>query len=224
MTELSWSLLTIGHLSMNKYWGERERKRGPLCTSTLIRTTDGLLLVDPPVEPARMASLLMDQAGIAPDDVRHVFLTHFHGDHRFGLETFGHAEWWMSPAEIADWETRGDADEKKLLGKMRPARDEILSGITAVPAPGHTRGTTALVFRWRGVLVAIAGDAVMTEDFFRAVEGFHNSTDMERARLTIRELAARAGIIVPGHGNAFLVALKPEEGGTWSGGRPGSGI
>jgi len=224
MTEMSWSLITIGHLSMNKYWGETERKRGPLCTSTLVRTPAGILLVDPPVAAPQMAVLLNDTAGIEPAGIKHVFLTHFHGDHRFGLDAFPHASWWMGPEEIAFWKGKSAGEEASLLGKFRPAVGNFLPGIDALPSPGHTPGTTALVFRWRGVWVAITGDAVMTEDFFRATEGFHNSTDMEAARATIRILAGRADIIVPGHGNAFLVALRPEGGNTWSGGRPEPGI
>lgn len=34
---VEWMILTIGHLSMNKFWGETERQRGPLCTCTLRR-------------------------------------------------------------------------------------------------------------------------------------------------------------------------------------------
>jgi glyoxylase-like metal-dependent hydrolase (beta-lactamase superfamily II) len=224
MTEISWSLLTIGHLSMNKYWGETERKRGPLCTSTLVRTPAGLVLVDPPVMPPQVPSLLNDSAGITPTDIKHVFLTHFHGDHRFGLDAFPHAAWWMGPEEIAFWKEKSAGEETAILGKFKPATDDFLPGLTALPAPGHTPGTTALIFRWRGVWVAITGDAVMTEDFFRATDGFHNSTDMEAARATIRTLAGRTDIIVPGHGNAFLVTLKPEGESTWSGGQPGAGI
>jgi len=220
MAEISWSILTIGHLSMNKHWGETERKRGPLCTSTLVKTAEGLLLVDPPVMPDRMAGLLGDSAGITTADVKHVFLTHFHADHRFGLEAFPHAAWYMGPEETEFWKGKSSGEEAALLGKFRPAIGDFLPGIAALPAPGHTPGTTALIFRWRGIWVAITGDAVMTEDFFRACEGFHNSTDPDRARVTIRELASRADLIIPGHGNAFLTALMPREDGSWSGGKP----
>jgi hypothetical protein len=58
----------------------------------------------------------------------------------------------------------------------------------------------------------------MTEEFFRAREGYHNSTDLDRARASIDLLAREADIIIPGHGNAFLTALPPEPGGMWSGG------
>src|SRR5947199_7822346 len=114
MPELSWMILTIGHLSMNRFWGETERRRGPLCTSTLVRTPEGLLLVDPSLQPEQMPALLNDQAGVGVGAVRHVFLTHFRGDHRFGLEAFPEATWWMAQAEIDFWRERAKPEEQAL--------------------------------------------------------------------------------------------------------------
>src|SRR5262249_21661512 len=149
MAELSWMVLTIGHLSMNMFWGETERRRAPLCTSALIHTDQGLLLVDPSVPPPQMPTLLNDQAGILPEDVRHVFLTHFHGDHRFGLEAFPHATWWIGRQEQAFWRERASGEEERLLERCRPAGEELLPGLRTLFTPGHTPGHTSLAFRWR---------------------------------------------------------------------------
>jgi N-acyl homoserine lactone hydrolase len=197
----AWIILTIGHLSMNKHWGETERKRGPLCTCTLIRTPEGLLIVDPSLQPPEMPKLLMDQAGVLPEEVRHVFVTHFHGDHRFGLDAFPHAPWWMAPEEIEYWKPKVTGPEAVHLARFRPAVPGFLPGIRPVPAPGHTPGTTALLFDSKGKRVAVAGDAVMTADFLRAREGFHNSTDPGMARTSIDALVRDADIIIPGHDN-----------------------
>ncbi len=218
--ELSWSLLTIGRLSMNKFWGEDERMRKPLCTSTLVRTPQGLLIVDPPLVPPEIPRLLGNQAGVSVDDVRHVFLTHFHGDHRFGLEAFPDVNWWMAEPEIEYWRERA-GDDSRLLDSIRPAGRQFLPGIETLASPGHTPGTTALTFAWRGKTVAIAGDAAMTEEFFWAKEGFHNSVDFDQARESIETLSRTADLIVPGHGNVFATSTPPEDGGMWSGGREG---
>jgi hypothetical protein len=53
--------------------------------------------------------------------------------------------------------------------------------------------------RWGKLLVA--GDAVMTQDFFDAEEGYHNCVDMELATQTIRTIRERADWVIPGHGN-----------------------
>ncbi len=203
---IEWTLLTIGHLSMNKFWGETERVRAPLCTTTLIHTSSGLVLVDPAVEPASMPQLLHDGAGLRSKDVRYVFVTHSHGDHWVGLEAFPHATWLMGEPEIAYWRSRAGDRERGLLERIRPADDEPLPGLRAVHLPGHTPGITSLLFGWRGRTVAVVGDTVMTEAHFRAREGHINSTDEEQARAAIDRLAREADVIVPGHDNAFAVA------------------
>lgn len=207
---IEWRILTIGHLSMNKFWGETERRRGPLCTSTLLKTPDGLMLVDPSVPPERMPDLLNEQAGVTPEAVRHVYLTHFHGDHRFGLEAFPHARWVMARPEIEFWRDRAGPAERALLDRVQPAGEEVLPGIRTLATPGHTPGLTSLQFRWRGRRVVIAGDAAMTEEFFWAREGYHNSSDFTAARQSIELLQREADLIVPGHDNYFLIALPPE--------------
>ena len=207
---IEWSILTIGHLSVNKFWGESERQRGPLCTSTLLQTTGGLLLIDPSLHPPEMPRLLNDQAGVRVDDVRYVFLTHFHGDHRFGLAAFPRATWLMAQTEIAYWRDKASPDEHAVLDRIQPADEFPIPGFRTVHTPGHTPGLTSLLCRWRGQRLAIAGDAVMTEDFFRAREGYHNSVDFSQVRASIDLLAKEADVIIPGHGNAFVVAWQPE--------------
>jgi len=206
---------------MNSFWGETERQRGPLCTSTLIRTPAGLMIVDPSLQPDQMPALLNDQAGVGVEDVRHVFLTHFHGDHRFGLEAFPTAKWWMAEKETAFWKDRVNGHEADLLVKLRPAEDLSIRGLSTLFTPGHTPGLTSLAFDWRGQQVVVAADAAMTEEFFWAREGFHNSSDFEEARESIDRLAESADVVIPGHGNAFWTALPPGPGGMWAGGRAG---
>ncbi len=208
--DFGWLTLTIGHLSANKYWGESERRRGPLCTSTLIKTPAGLVLVDPPVPTAEMPKLLMDQAGIAASDVSVVFLTHFHGDHHFGLEAFSDADWLMSQAEIDFVRASARPEEARLLDRIRPAGAEVVPGLRVVHTPGHTPGLSSLCFVWRGREVAVCGDAVMTEDHFRAREGHHNSTDFAQATASIDLIARGADVVVPGHGAAFDTAWTQE--------------
>jgi glyoxylase-like metal-dependent hydrolase (beta-lactamase superfamily II) len=196
-------LLTIGRLSMNKFWGETERQRSPLCTSTLLMTDAGLAIVDPSVHPPEIPALLRDQAGVRPEDVRCVLLTHFHGDHRFGLQAFPEATWQMAEPEIAYWRARAGEDEQGLLKRILPADESPLPGCDLFPTPGHTPGHHSLRFTWRGLRVVIAGDAVMTEDFYWAREGYLNSVDQEQAHETIDRLARDADVIIPGHGNVF---------------------
>jgi glyoxylase-like metal-dependent hydrolase (beta-lactamase superfamily II) len=218
VSEISWVILTLGHLSANPFWGETERRHTPLCTCTVLRTEAGLVLVDPSLPHPQMRELLINQVGIDTQAIAHVFLTHFHGDHRYGLDAFPDATWWMAPAEIEHWSGRGNTLEQRILSRLQPAEGELFPGVRTLALPGHTPGLAGLGFAWRGQRVVAAGDGVMTEQFFWAREGFHNSADMQQARASIDVLAREADIIIPGHGNAFSTALPPEGGGGWAGG------
>lgn len=108
----------------------------------------------------------MTAAGIDPKSITHVLVTHFHPDHIFGLmakdtnaQTMPQAEIVVPAAEYAFWTDPG------LIPKLPEARqglakriqatfptwknirqikdaDEILPGVVAISAPGHTPGHT----------------------------------------------------------------------------------
>lgn len=105
MAEVRWHVLTIGHLSRNKFWGESDDQayRAPLCTSTLIKLGDRTIVVDPGCAPNEMAHVLHQRTGLRPEAVDTVFLTHFHGDHRVGITAFPQARWCMAAYEIQAW-------------------------------------------------------------------------------------------------------------------------
>jgi glyoxylase-like metal-dependent hydrolase (beta-lactamase superfamily II) len=207
-----WMTLTSGHISINKFWGETERVRAAQCTCSLVKTAAGLLLVDPSVRAPEMPALLHEKAGLRPEDVSIVFLTHSHGDHWYGLEAFPQARWLMAAQELDLWRARATAVELRVIERIEAieaAGAEVVPGVRTLLTPGHTPGTTSLVFRWRGRRVAIAGDGVMTAGHFRAREGHSNSTDLAQAAASIDLLQASADVVIPGHGPAFVVAWEP---------------
>ncbi len=201
-------MLTIGHLSRNRYWGESDDRayREPLCTSTLIRTAEHTVVVDPGLPPEEMVRVLDRRAGLPPDSVDIVFLTHFHGDHRVGLAAFRNAVWYMPPVEIEHWKTRLELDspDRQLLDLMRPVGPELIPGIRVVATPGHSVGHASLVFQSEGQRVVVAGDAAMTRDFFRHDDYYFNTVDPKAAVTSIATVAREADVVVPGHDNYFL--------------------
>ena len=200
---MRFDVITIGNLSRNRYWGEDEGRpyRPTLCTCTLISVGDFRLLVDPScLERDRIAYELDRRAGIALETVDAVFLTHEHGDHHWGVTHFQHAPWWASP-EVA--EALNAAGE--LPCTVIPVRGEICPGVEVIPTPGHTAGHSSLRMVCDGRVVVVAGDAVMTRDFWKDREPYWNAQDFEQARASILELATEAEVIVPGHDNYFLV-------------------
>lgn len=201
-------MLTIGHLSRNRYWGEVDDRayREPLCTCTLIRAGDIRIVVDPGLAPEAMACVLDRRAGIAPGSIDIVFLTHFHGDHRVGLAAFPDAEWVMPAREIehARRESAAGSADRAVLDRLRPVGPELIPGITVVATPGHSVGHTSLLFESEGRQIAVAGDAAMTRDFFRHRDFYFNTVDPEAAVSSIDIIARVADVVVPGHDNDFL--------------------
>ena len=208
MSDVRWHILTIGHLSRNKFWGESDDQayRTPLCTSTLIRHADRTIIVDPSCPPDEMIRVLHQRTGLLPDAVDTVFLTHFHGDHRVGITAFPQARWCMAGADIHDWITQlaPDSHEQRLLARFEPVVDDLAPGIALLPTPGHSSAHTSLVFTSADMRVVVAGDAVMTRDFFLAQDVYFNTVDRSAAVQSIAAIADQADIIVPGHDNYFV--------------------
>ena len=114
----------------------------------------------------------MQAAGIAPEDIDTVIVSHAHGDHINGLVNengdlvFPNAnyviwgeEWdyWTSEATLADIsEARANVIRNKLLpiqGKLTriTAEDqEIAPGVCPLPTPGHTPGHISLMIESDG--------------------------------------------------------------------------
>lgn len=197
-----WDILTIGNLSRNRHWGEGDdRARRPaLCTCTLVVTDQARLLVDPSLsEGEAMAGELDRRTGLKPAEIDAVFLTHEHGDHHFGLRHFAGARWLAAPAVAARLNESGQYEKP-----VEPVEESLFGKIELIPTPGHTLSHHSLRFDCEGWSVVIAGDAVMTRDFWRERQGYFNSADFGLAARSIEQLAAIADIIVPGHDNYFL--------------------
>lgn len=196
-----WAVVTIGNLSRNHYWGDSEERpvRPTLCTCTLIRCDGGNVLVDPSCEDgARMAAEIERTTGLKVTDVTTVFLTHEHGDHHYGLRHFADAVWVAGP-EVAAAINASQEYRKQ----VQAATGRLLDCLDLVPTPGHTPGHHSLRFDCEGLSIVVAGDAVMTKDFWRERRPYFNATDARVARQSMERLAGMAEAIVPGHGNWF---------------------
>lgn len=168
--------------------GEVSRVAG---TVSLIRAPGLVAVVDPGMV-ADQRDILdpLAAAGIAPDDVTDVIVSHHHPDHTINVGLFG-------AATVHDhWATyRGD------VWTDRPAEGAVLAeGVTLWATPGHTpQDISTVVHTDDGVVV-------LTHLWWHAtMVGDPRATDadlLHAGRARVLEVAAR---IVPGHGPAFDV-------------------
>ena len=156
----------------------------------LINTGSKLVLIDTgagvyfgPSVGKLLASL--KASGYRPDQVDEIYITHMHGDHIGGLVLDGkaafpnavvrasqkEADHWLSKAnrEAAAQEAKGDFDAAiKALqpyvsaGKFKPFDGDanLVPGIRAVAAPGHTPGHTVYLAESKGQTLVLWGDTM----------------------------------------------------------------
>ena len=204
-----FTILTLGCFSRNRYWGEEDAKsyRRALCTSTLIETPQGArILVDPAVSGAALAQVLDERCGLRPEAVDYVYVTHRHGDHYAGMADLPRAVWLAAPGDAGEIRRALPQPAKRIFA----AGAEIVPGVQVLPLPGHTPGLAGLLFASEDGMVAVAGDSVMTRDFFKDRRGYYNSADFAASARSIDLLMEKADIVVPGHGNYFLTHRRAQ--------------
>lgn len=152
----------------------------------------------------------LNQHGLRPGDIRHVFLSHLHFDHANNVDLFPEAEIIVSEAEWAYAQKPHPNDlyipvpvvehiarrQPRLIGPG----ETLFGRLNCVATPGHTEGHTSLGFiDSDGRRVALAGDAIKT---LRDIT--ERRVDLEfdtkaRSATSIQYLAEQFDVIVPGH-------------------------
>jgi glyoxylase-like metal-dependent hydrolase (beta-lactamase superfamily II) len=120
-------------------------------------------------------------------DIRHVILTHSHGDHVGGLDVvLENAPAASAHAGTADLESISTTDPDGINGL--DDGDEIF-GLRVIGTPGHTPGHIAVFDEASGLLVA--GDALNAEDGRLTGANPRFTPDMDEANASIQKLARR---------------------------------
>ncbi|MBI4580574.1 MAG: MBL fold metallo-hydrolase [Planctomycetes bacterium] len=242
---LTYTVVSIGTLSRNRFWGESEPRRVAHATTTLIRDGDTTILVDPGLPGELLAQRLDERTGLKPEQIDLVFLTNFRPVHRRALGLFAGAGWLMHGPEIeavrghlenlsaslsfdpeavdarhadqshpaAEHAASEQRDlealvrqERGLLDRIKSADDRLSRRVHLFPSVGATPGSAALLLTDTARTVLVAGDAVVSRDYFEVGRVFEQVYDLQAAQAALQDVMEVADVIVPGHDNLFMVA------------------
>ena len=138
-------------------------------TPTVVRAGDDIVLFDTGLSAESITAPLAS-AGISPEDVTVVVITHMHGDHIGGLTdgegvpTFPNARYITGQVEYDAWAKQDNdgfkAKVQPLAEKMEFIGDggSVVSGITGVAAFGHTPGHMTYMLESGGKQLALMAD------------------------------------------------------------------
>ncbi|MBL8746984.1 MAG: MBL fold metallo-hydrolase [Phycisphaerae bacterium] len=219
-------VISIGCLDANSLWGEKEAARSGHATTTLIRSGDRAILVDPGLPAPMIEARLAERANLKAKDITHVFLTCFRPDVRRGLPAFESAVWWISGAEregvgvplIEQLRKVNELDEPELshaleldvamLKRCDAAPDQLAEGVSLFPMPGVTPGMCGLVIAEPRHTTLICGDAVPTVEHLERGQVVRWAANVALAQESFKEAIEIADLLILGRDNLVVNPVK----------------
>jgi len=178
------------------------------------------------VEAFMKPSDAVAQAGVKPEEITDVIITHMHWDHADGMDLFPNAKIWIQKDEYtyytgAAWQTpitHGGIDPDDVLaavklnlaGKLTLVNgdaQEILPGITCYTGGKHTYQSQYVGVNTRSGTVVLASDNMYLYENLEKHVPIAQTLDKEsnlRAHDRMKQLAASPRLIVPGHDPAVF--------------------
>ncbi len=168
----------------------------------------------------------LKRVGLKPEDITDVIITHMHWDHADGADLFPNARIWIQKDELEyyageAWQskkTHGGIDEDDVLTLVKlnmQGRVELVDGDAQEIIPGITcyiGGKHTYQSQYVGVQTT-AGTVVLASDNMYLYENLEKHVPIAatldaasnlRAQDRMRQIAARPGLIVPGHDPAVF--------------------
>lgn len=219
-------IISIGALDAHPLWGESAPVRTGHATTTLIRTKNAAILVDPGLPGPIIEARLAERANLGADKITHVFLTSFRPDVRRGIAVFAKASWLVSEAEresvgvglVHEMRRAVEAEEAELaraleadialLQRCRAAEDQVAEGVSLFPMPGVSPGLCGLLLAFPRHTTLICGDAVPTIEHLEQGKAPRWARDVTRARESLAEAIEIADVLIPGRDNITINPLK----------------
>ena len=176
-----------------------------------------------PADYAKPSDALAAGLGIKPEDVTDIVITHSHWDHADGADLFPKARIWIQKEEYDYYVGpsgeplhRADADVAKMLGTLKAAGrvmladgddKEILPGIRVYTGGKHTFASQYVGVATRAGTVILASDNAylyMNLEKKMAIAQTVDAASNLAAQTRMLQLAARPGLVVPGHDPAMF--------------------
>jgi len=221
---MDWRIVSIGTLASNPLWNESGTPRTGHATTTIVKSGDTFMLIDPSLPAQMLHAKLSERWGIGLDSITHVFLTSFDPDRRRTLNELGHATWFMHEPEIDSalhaisdelYRAEGDTSLSALLEQHRDLLstfdvpdDNVIPGVDLFPLPGYTPGSCGLLLPTPKRTVLICGDTVATSEHLAQASVLSNCANIEMAQESFKECVEIADVLVPGRDNVVLNPLR----------------
>ncbi|MGV6805591.1 MAG: MBL fold metallo-hydrolase [Ruegeria sp.] len=168
-------------------------------TPTLVNTGSELILFDTGLGKGGIQKALAD-AGVSPEQINVVVLTHMHPDHIGGMTTdnaatFPNARYVTAAAEYDFWSAQesGNRVGDMVAAKVTPMAEkmsfiedggEVASGVTAMAAFGHTPGHTVYHLESKGQRLILTADLANHYVWSFAHPEWEVRFDMDKAAAT----------------------------------------
>ena len=159
--------------------------------------------------------------GLKPEDITDVIITHMHWDHADGMDLFPNARIWIQKEELEYYageawqskETHGGIDAEDVLtlvklntqgrvGLVKGDDQQIIPGITCYTGGKHTYQSQYVGVQTTAGTVVLASDNMyLYENLERhaPIGATLDAASNLRAQDRMKQIAARPGLIVPGH-------------------------
>ena len=170
------------------------------------------------------------RAGVAPEDITDVIVSHMHWDHADGMDLFPKARIWLQKEELeyyagSAWQSRRthsgiDPDDVMVavklntqgrVGLVNGDAQEVLPGITAYTGGKHTYASQFITVNTAAGTVVLASDNMYLYenlDKHAPIAATLDAASNLRAQDRMRQLAAKPELIIPGHDPAVMTRFR----------------
>jgi glyoxylase-like metal-dependent hydrolase (beta-lactamase superfamily II) len=174
-------------------------------------------------------SLALQRAGLKPEDITDVIISHIHWDHADGFDLFPQAKIWIQKEELEyyageAWQghRRTAADPDDILGLVKANTEgkvglvkgdaqEIFPGITCYIGGKHTWQSQFITVNTTSGIIVLASDNVYLNENLEKHLPIAATLDAEsnlRAQDRMKQMAASPKLIIAGHDPSVMKDFK----------------